>query len=124
MGVCQRLEFKVSDECEDRGQMSKLPEIPNRLSQQYPAVWKAFNELGSCCHEAGPLDEKCRRLVKLALSMGAGSEGAVHSAVRNARVSGVSEEEIDHVALLAITTLGFPAAARAMAWVRDMPEEK
>jgi hypothetical protein len=60
-------------------------------------VWKAFNELGSRCHEAGPLDEKTRRLVKLALSIGARLEGAGHSVVRNAYNVGITQEEIDHL---------------------------
>jgi alkylhydroperoxidase/carboxymuconolactone decarboxylase family protein YurZ len=85
----------------------------------YPKVWKAFNELGERCHEAGPLDEKSRRLVKLALSIGAGLEGATHSTIRNARTAGITPEEIDHVAVLAISTLGLPAATRAMTWVSD-----
>jgi alkylhydroperoxidase/carboxymuconolactone decarboxylase family protein YurZ len=57
--------------------------------------------------------------VKLALSIGAGLEGATHSAVRNARKSGVSTDEMEHVVLLAITTLGLPAATRAWTWITD-----
>jgi alkylhydroperoxidase/carboxymuconolactone decarboxylase family protein YurZ len=91
-----------------------LPKAVNQFSKQYPKIWQAFNELGERCHEAGPLDEKTRRLVKLALSIGAGLEGATHSAVRNARTAGINADEINHVALLAITTLGFPSATRAM----------
>src|SRR5205823_5263880 len=53
---------------------------------------KAFNDLGDRCHEAGPLDEKSRRLVKLALSIGAGLEGATHSAVRSAARRGSSKK--------------------------------
>ena len=69
--------------------------------------------------KAGPLDENSRRLVKLALSIGAGLDGATHSAVRNAHKADITPEEIDHVAVLAITTLGLPAATRAMTWVSD-----
>ena len=54
----------------------KIPKPVEELWKGYPTVWKAFKELGSRCHEAGPLDEKSRRLVKLALSIGAGLEGA------------------------------------------------
>jgi 4-carboxymuconolactone decarboxylase len=97
----------------------QLPKAVNQLRKRHPEVWKAFNELGERCHEAGPLDEKSRRLIKLALSIGAGLEGATHSALRNARKAGITPEEIDHVALLAITTLGLPAATRAMTWVTD-----
>lgn len=100
--------------------MSKqLPKAVNEFRKRHPEVWKAFNNLGERCHEAGPLDEKSRRLVKLALSIGVGLEGATHSAVRNARKAGVTPEEIDHVAVLAITTLGLPAATRAVTWITD-----
>src|ERR1700756_3072531 len=97
----------------------QIPKPVEELWKGYPTVWKAFNELGERCHEAGPLDEKSRRLVKLAMSIGAGLEGATHSAVRNARKAGITPEEIDHVAVLAISTLGFPAATRAMTWIQD-----
>jgi len=97
----------------------QLPKAVNQFRKRHPQVWKAFNELGEHCHEAGPLDEKSRRLVKLAMSIGAGLEGATHSAVRNARKTGITAEEIDHVAVLAISTLGLPAATRAMAWIAD-----
>ena len=96
-----------------------LPRAVNQFRKRHSGVWKAFNELGESCHQAGPLDEKTRRLVKLALSIGAGLEGATHSAVRNARKSGISSEELEHVALLAITTLGLPAATRAWTWIAD-----
>jgi 4-carboxymuconolactone decarboxylase len=99
----------------------QIPKPIEDLWKRYPTVWKAFNELGSRCHEAGPLDEKSRRLVKLALSIGAGLEGATHSAVRNAHSVGITQEEIDHVALLVVSTLGMPAATRALTWIRDNP---
>jgi 4-carboxymuconolactone decarboxylase len=97
----------------------ELPKPIQEIRKLYPTVWKAFNELGDRCHEAGPLDEKSRRLVKLALSIGAGLEGATHSAVRGAHKAGIKQEEIDHVALLAVSTLGLPAATRAFTWIRD-----
>jgi hypothetical protein len=75
----------------------QLPKPIEDLRKLYPAVWKAFNELGNYCHDAGPLDEKSRRLVKLALSIGAGLEGATHSAVRSAYKVGITQEEIDLV---------------------------
>ena len=63
--------------------MSKqLPEAVNHFRKRHPKVWKSFNKLGERCHEAGPLDEKSRRLVKLAMSIAAGLEGATHSALR------------------------------------------
>ena len=102
----------------------RLPKAANQFRKRHPDVWKAFNELGDRCHSAGPLDEKTRRLVKLALAIGAASEGGTHSAARNALKSGVTPEELDHVALLAISTLGLPAATRAMTWIEDISRKK
>ena len=97
----------------------RLPKPVQDFRKRYPDVWSAFNELGDRCHSAGPLDEKTRRLVKVALSMGAGLEGATHSAVRNARRAGITPDEINHVAVLAVTTLGLPTAIRAFTWMAD-----
>ena len=46
----------------------------------------------------------------------------MHSAVRNANQVGITQEELDHVALLAISTLGLPSATRAFTWIRDEGE--
>jgi 4-carboxymuconolactone decarboxylase len=97
----------------------RLPKPVQDFRKRYPEVWKAFNELGDRCHAAGPLDEKTRRLVKVALSIGAGLEGATHSAIRNARRAGITQDEINHVAVLAVSTLGLPAAIRAFTWIGD-----
>jgi alkylhydroperoxidase/carboxymuconolactone decarboxylase family protein YurZ len=96
--------------------------LPNSIStfqEKHPAVWEAFARLGEACHETGPLDEKTRRLVKLALAVGLRHEGAVHSATRNALKSGITREELEHVAILAITTIGWPGANAAMTWIDD-----
>jgi alkylhydroperoxidase/carboxymuconolactone decarboxylase family protein YurZ len=97
----------------------KLPQPVESFKETHPDVWKAFKELGSRCHEAGPLDEKTRRLTKVALAIGAGLEGATHSAVRNALATGLTPDEINHVAVLAITTIGFPSGIRALTWISD-----
>lgn len=99
----------------------KLPTPAEELKREHPDVWKAFAQLGDRCHNAGPLDERTRRLVKLALAIGAGLEGATHSAVRNALAAGVAREELRHVALLGVTTLGLPASMRALTWISDDP---
>jgi alkylhydroperoxidase/carboxymuconolactone decarboxylase family protein YurZ len=101
----------------------ELPSQFKALTREYPDVCKAFENLGTQCHESGPLDEKTRRLVKLGISIGTCSEGAVHSAVRNALKTGLSKEEIMHVGILAITTIGLPHALAAMTWIKDLFEK-
>jgi 4-carboxymuconolactone decarboxylase len=99
---------------------TELPSQVTVFKKEYPEVWAAFETLGEKCHTAGPLDDRTRRLVKLAIAVGAQHEGAVHSAVRQALDAGISREEIMHVAVLAVTTIGWPHAHAAVTWVRDV----
>ena len=62
----------------------KLPDFLQNVIEEYPEVWKAYQALGEACGTAGPLEPKTARLIKLALAIGAKSEGAVHSHTRRA----------------------------------------
>jgi alkylhydroperoxidase/carboxymuconolactone decarboxylase family protein YurZ len=109
--------------------LSDSPDVPlpghaNQIARDRPEVWEAFQKLGAATGDAGPLDDRAKRLVNLALAIGADSEGATHSHARRALAEGVSPEELDHVAYLAITTLGWPKALRGMSWIRDVTERK
>ncbi len=96
------------------------PDFYQQARQQYPDLFRAFEELGKHAAAAGPLDSKTVLLVKLALSVAAGLEGATHSATRKALASGCSPDELRHIVLLGVTTLGFPAMMRARSWVEDV----
>jgi len=103
--------------------MAKLPPSgAGKFAESFPDVWQAYEALGRVASESGPLDARARRLLKLALAIGAGSEGAVHSHARQALDEGLTPDEIQQVATLAITTLGFPAAMAAMSWINDVLE--
>lgn len=102
-----------------------LPQALKEFSAKYPQVWEAYNQLGTAATQAGPLEEKTRRLVKLALAIGAGREGAVHSHARRALQAGATPEELMHVGILAITTIGWSGAFAAITWISDvMPSAK
>lgn len=97
-----------------------MPGAAGDLAEQHPDIWKAYAALGKASAEAGPLTDRERRLVKLALAIGAGSEGAVHSHTRRARSEGVEEAALAQVALLAIGPLGLPRAVAARTWIEDI----
>jgi alkylhydroperoxidase/carboxymuconolactone decarboxylase family protein YurZ len=99
-----------------------LPSGAAEVARTYPQVWEAYAALGQACAEAGPLDGRTLRLVKLALAIGASSEGAVHSHARRAVAEGMSKEELRQVALLAIPTLGFPQGVKALTWIEDITD--
>lgn len=103
--------------------MSKsFPGAVGDLAQRFPEVWDAYAALGKATAEAGPLNARERRLVKLALAVGAGSEGAVHSHTRRARSEGIDDADLEHVALLAIGPLGLPRAVAAKTWIEDIKD--
>ena len=102
----------------------KLPGAAGRVAHDKPELWEAFQKLGAAAGDAGPLDERSRRLVNLALAIGADSEGATHSHCRRALAEGLQREELEHIAYLAITTLGWPRAIRALTWIRDVTDQR
>lgn len=101
-----------------------LPEVYQQFGRRFPAVKESFDALGAAEHEAGPLVEKERRLVKLGVAVGAESEGAVRSHVRKLLGIGASEEEILHAIVLALTTIGFPATNAALGWAEEVLSEE
>lgn len=102
--------------------MSRLPEIYERFTDEYRGIEEAYQNLGAAVHEAGPLDDRSRCLVKLGIAIGAESEGAIRSHVRKAFDSGISRQEIEHSILLSLTTVGFPRMIAALQWSREVPE--
>lgn len=98
----------------------KLPGTAAQVARDKPDLWRAFQALGAAAGAAGPLNEREQRLVNLALAIGADSEGATHSHARRALAEGFGPEELEHVAFLAITTLGWPQAIRGLTWIRDV----
>ena len=97
-----------------------LPDVYVRFRERYPGVAQSLDALGKATQEAGGLDARSQRLVKLGIAIGALAEGAVRSNVRKARAVDVSDEDIRQTALLAISTAGFPTAIAAMAWIEEV----
>jgi alkylhydroperoxidase/carboxymuconolactone decarboxylase family protein YurZ len=104
--------------------MSVLPKRFERFLREYPEIAVAYETLGDAIHREGSLTEKERVLVKLAISAGAGMEGAVHAQVRKALKAKLTKSEIRQVALLAIPTVGFPASMAVMSWIDDILDKK
>lgn len=102
--------------------MAKMPSFFEEFRSIYPQVAEHYRQLGDACRAAGPLDTRTAELVKLGMSIAAGAEGGTHAHARRAREAGVTRDELWHVALLAITTLGFPRAMTGLAWIRDVTD--
>ena len=99
------------------------PRNYDEFTKRFPKVGQAWEMLSQGAREAGPMDERCLRLAKLGIAVGAMQEGAVHSAVRRALSSGVPRAEIEQVVALAGSTIGLPRAAAAWTWINDVLDE-
>jgi alkylhydroperoxidase/carboxymuconolactone decarboxylase family protein YurZ len=104
----------------EKAASSTFPGAYSRFRTAYPGAANAYDALASESRLAAGFDEKSAALLKLALAVGARLEGAVHSHTRRAVAAGATAAEARGVALLAITTCGFPQAMAALTWVEDV----
>jgi alkylhydroperoxidase/carboxymuconolactone decarboxylase family protein YurZ len=104
--------------------MSELPKPFLRFLERYPAVEKAHMELSLAVNREGPLDARSRRLVRLGIAIGVGSQGGVKSHARRSLEEGLAPDELRHAALLALPAAGFPAMIAALEWVEQVLEER
>lgn len=104
--------------------MPYLPQPYRKFERDFPTIDEAYAHLANLCHNAGPLDEKTRRLVKLGIALGLQSEGAIKSQTRKALEAGATPAEVRHASLLVLTTAGFPAMIAGMAWLEEVLEAR
>ena len=97
-----------------------LPEVYERFRGEFTAVMEAYGGLADRIHAAGPLTQRERRLAKLGIAVGRESEGGVRSHARKALAEGIEPKAILHVAVLAITTSGYPSAMAAYGWINEV----
>ena len=100
--------------------MGYLPDVYRHFDEAFPRVHAAHQELARACYEGGPLDGRSARLVKLGIALGAQAEGAVRSHARRALAEGLTAEEVRHVGLLALTTIGFPHTIAGLGWIEEV----
>ena len=76
--------------------MTRMKTDPPKKYKDFTARYPKLAEAWDSIHEAGaagPLDAKTQRLVKLAVSIGALREGAVHASARKALDMGITVED-------------------------------
>jgi len=98
----------------------KPPKMFDEFTTRFPSHGKAWELLNQGAKDAGPLDAKTLRLVKLAIAVGALREGPTHASVRKALSMGITREEIEQVIACASGTIGLPSTVMAWAWARDI----
>lgn len=102
---------------------AEAPRSWQRLSERYPEVAAAYDTLSGACRHAGPLEESVIAIAKLAVSIGRGVERTVHAHTRKALRAGVDPGALRQIALIALPTVGLPAALDALRWVDESIRE-
>lgn len=87
-------------------------------------IYDAYENYGKLVHEkGGPLDEKTRWLIKVALSTEGQYEYALRTHILKALKHGCTLEEIEHAILLVGPTAGFPKTMKGIMILRHIKEE-
>jgi len=100
--------------------LSKPPKKYRQFVERYPELGQAWDLMHQAEENSGPLDEKTRRLIKLAVSIGAGREGSVHASARKALAMGITAEEIEQTVATCSSVMGMPGTVAAFTWVKDV----
>lgn len=104
--------------------MSKVEKNLDYFMTNHPDIYKAYQEYGKQIHaNGGPLDEKTRWLVKVAISATQGYTFALQTHINKALSAGCSKEEIKHAILLIAPSVGFPRMMESLLVFREMFEE-
>jgi alkylhydroperoxidase/carboxymuconolactone decarboxylase family protein YurZ len=95
------------------------------LTENHREIYEAYEHFGKLIHEkGGPLDEKTRWLIKVALSTECQYEYALRTHILKALKSGCTKEEIEHVMLLVAPTAGFPKMMEGLLILRSILEKE
>lgn len=94
--------------------MEDIHKVFTQFKKEFPGIHARHEALGKEVHEkGGPLTEKSRWLIKIAISGACNHKRALETHIRKAKAAGVDEDEIKHALLLLIPTAGFPAFMKA-----------
>jgi 4-carboxymuconolactone decarboxylase len=94
--------------------MEDLHAIFIKFKNDFPKVYSDHEALGKEIHEnSGPLSDKTRWLIKIAISGASRHVLALETHITKAREAGVTDDEMKHALLLLIQTVGFPTFMEA-----------
>jgi len=94
--------------------MKDLHPIFTKFKKEFPGIHAKNEALGREIHEAsGPLPDKTRWLLKIAISAASQHMIALETHIEKGKEAGLTDKEIGHALLMLIQTVGFPAYMEA-----------
>jgi len=101
--------------------MKDIHKIFTKFKKDFPRVYLSHEALGKEIHEnSGPLPEKTRWLIKIAVSGASHHNIALETHIMKAKEAGVKDDQIKHALLLLIQTVGFPTFMEAYSVFKKM----
>ena len=101
--------------------MKDIHDIFSKFKDDYPNVYAGHEDLGIEIHQkSGPLPEKTRWLLKIAISGASRHHSALETHIAKGKDAGLTEAEIKHSLLLLLQTTGFPTFMEAYTIFKKM----
>jgi AhpD family alkylhydroperoxidase len=95
--------------------MEDIHKIFGQFKSEFPEIHQKHE-----AEKGGPLSEKSRWLIKIAISAACNHKRALETHLQKARAAGITEDEIKHALLLLIPTAGFPAFMKSYAVLKSI----
>ena len=100
--------------------MKDLHPIFTKFKKEFPEIHAKNEALGSEIHESsGPLPDKTRWLLKIAISAASQHMIALETHIEKGKEAGLTDKEIGHALLMLIQTVGFPAYMEAYSVLKN-----
>ena len=94
------------------------------FTKRHGEIYDAYEKFGKLVHEeGGPLDEKTRWLIKVAVSTEGQNRYSLRTHILKAMNAGCTKDEIEHAILLVAPTAGFPKMMEGLLVLRSILEE-
>jgi 4-carboxymuconolactone decarboxylase len=94
------------------------------FAETFPDVIDTYRAMKKTYGETGPLDEKTKHLIQVAVLVAIGSENGTRDHTGLALDAGASGDEVVQAVLLVLGPVGMSSANNGLVWVREVIETR
>ena len=90
------------------------------FAASFPEVTEAYRSMKRAYGTAGPLDEKTKQLIQVAIIVAIGSEGGAKDHAQFAQEAGATADEVKQSILLVLGPAGMSRASAGIGWIDEV----
>jgi len=94
------------------------------FARTFPDVTQAYRSLKNTYGTAGPLDEKTKQLIQIAIMVSIGSEGGTRDHVGFALDAGATPDEVRQTILMVLGPAGMSRTSAGIAWASEVIDSR